>query len=78
MSRDSDANNNDDNRKFDLHDHGTGLKDHGVASVKAHGTGLADHGQGLGAHAYATGKDVLFKPGAESRLPHEAWHVVQQ
>jgi hypothetical protein len=33
---------------------------------------------GLGAAAYAQGKDIHVAPGQERHLPHEAWHVVQQ
>ncbi len=32
----------------------------------------------LNAHAYAQGSDIHLGPGQEHRLPHEAWHVVQQ
>jgi hypothetical protein len=32
----------------------------------------------LQAHAYAQGTDIHVAPGQEQRLPHEAWHVVQQ
>jgi hypothetical protein len=30
------------------------------------------------AYAYAQGMDIYLAPGQEHRLPHEAWHVVQQ
>lgn len=33
---------------------------------------------GLGALAYAKGRDIHLAPGQERHLPHEAWHVVQQ
>ncbi|MDB5769016.1 MAG: hypothetical protein JWQ61_3830 [Collimonas fungivorans] len=32
----------------------------------------------LKAHAYARGSDIHLAPGQERRLPHEAWHLVQQ
>jgi len=32
----------------------------------------------LRAHAYAQGSDIHLAPGQERRLPHEAWHLVQQ
>lgn len=32
----------------------------------------------LQAHAYAQGSEIHLAPGQERRLPHEAWHVVQQ
>lgn len=32
----------------------------------------------LNALAYAQGNDIHLAPGQEYRLPHEAWHVVQQ
>ncbi|SFB76671.1 DUF4157 domain-containing protein [Collimonas sp. OK412] len=32
----------------------------------------------LQAHAYAQGSDIHLAPGQERRLPHEAWHLVQQ
>ncbi len=32
----------------------------------------------LGAHAFASGRDIYLGPGQERHLPHEAWHVVQQ
>jgi hypothetical protein len=32
----------------------------------------------LKAHAYARGSDIHLAPGQEQRLPHEAWHLVQQ
>lgn len=32
----------------------------------------------LNAHAYAQGNDIHLASGQEQRLPHEAWHVVQQ
>jgi hypothetical protein len=32
----------------------------------------------LQAHAFAQGRDIHLAPGQERRLPHEAWHVVQQ
>jgi hypothetical protein len=32
----------------------------------------------LQAHAYAQGSEIHLGPGQERRLPHEAWHLVQQ
>ena len=32
----------------------------------------------IGARAFAYGTEIHLAPGHESRLPHEAWHVVQQ
>jgi Domain of unknown function (DUF4157) len=63
----------------DLHDHGKGLADHGM-DLASHGAGLKDHGAELGAKAYATGNDILFKSSAASpaTAAHEAAHVVQQ
>lgn len=35
-------------------------------------------GINIGAHAYTTGQDIHFGPGADKHLAHEASHVVQQ
>jgi hypothetical protein len=32
----------------------------------------------LNAHAFAQGTDIHVGGGAETHLPHEAWHAVQQ
>ncbi len=62
-----------------LHDHGKGLAGHGMDLV-SHGAGLKDHGAELGAKAYSTGSDILFKSSSASpaTAAHEAAHVVQQ
>lgn len=74
------SNDGGDDRAPDLHDHGKGFASHGVDSVKAHGKGLEGHGEALKAHAFTTGHDMLFKPGAPDRhlLAHELTHPVQQ
>ncbi len=38
----------------------------------------SDRPRALNALAFAQGSDIYLAPGGESRLPHEAWHVVQQ
>jgi len=52
------------------------LSGHSMDGVKVHYN--SDKPAGLGALAYAQGKDIHLASGQEQHLPHEAWHVVQQ
>ena len=47
-----------------------------MGDVKVHYNSLLPVQQG--AMAYTQGNDIHLAPGAERRLPHEVWHVVQQ
>ncbi|WP_219011228.1 DUF4157 domain-containing protein [Aquimarina litoralis] len=52
------------------------LSGYSMDNVKVHYN--SDKPTQFQAHAYAQGNDIHLAAGQEKRLPHEAWHVVQQ